>query len=132
MHNDYDDEFFINDDELAQDHQLTLLDEAKMKVLKYIEDLVPEMKSNLEFSELGNYQSNLQILSSQISILIELESADENLSEEEMEELIDATFKKTTELTYANLDDIIPDDEDSYSLAGQNDQDEEDEDGTDF
>ena len=126
------DDFFINDDELAADHQLTLLDEAKIKCLDRIIAITNECKLNLELSERGNFSNNLGILSSQISILIDLQAADEeNLSDEEMEEIIDRAFKSTTEITFANLNEIIPDDDDSVGIEDNSDKDDNS-DGTDF
>lgn len=128
------DDFFINDDELAADHQLTLIDEAKIRVLNRIEELTKECKVNLELSEFGNYENNMQIISSQVSILIDLQAVDtENMSDEEMEEVIDRAFKSTTEITFANLNEILPDEEEESSqLSGDTDGDDNFSDGTDF
>lgn len=126
-----DEEFFINDDELAADHQLTLLDEAKVNVLNYINTLSGELKSNLEYSEIGNYQANLEILSAQVGILIELESVDDsNMSEEEMQDIIERAMNKSTEITYANFNDILPENEEMKSVQTFDDDDSSD--GTDF
>lgn len=127
------DDFFINDDELAADHQLTLLDEAKIRVLNRIEELTKECKVNLELSEFGDYENNMHIISSQVSILIELQAVDtENMSDEDMEEVIDRAFKSTTEITFANLNEIIPDqEEDNIQNIGDTDEDDFS-DGTDF
>lgn len=134
FNNMYDDEeFFINDDELAADHQLTLLDEAKVNVLNYVTKLSEELKSNLEYSEIGNYQANLEILSAQIGILIELESVDDtNMSDEEMQDIIERAMNKSTEITYANMSDILPE-EKTMSVDDSSDGNEDSYDnGTDF
>lgn len=126
------DDFFINDDELAADHQLTLLDEAKIKCLERIIAIANECKLNLELSEKGNFSNNLGIVSSQVSILIDLQAADEeNLSDEEMEEVIDRAFKSTTEITFANLNEIIPEENDSVNVEDSSDEDDNSN-GTDF
>jgi len=124
------DDFFINDDELAADHQLTLLDEAKIKVLDYIIKLAQEMKSNLEFSEIGNYEANFSSVSSQFGILSDLSVDTSGMSDDDMEEIIENAFKKSTEITYSNMGNLLSEEEDTSISINPSDNIADD--GTDF
>ena len=103
-----DDDFFINDDELAQDNQLSIVDISKDKLLENIISIANDMKFNLKFNEKTDCESNLKILSTNLSSLITMFEIDETqLSEEEIQNQIDNIIRQTTELSFTNLDDIV-------------------------
>ena len=102
-----DEDFEFSDDDFAKDNQLTIIDEARKKVLDNIEKGAREAKLNLKFNETTDFRSNLNIITQNMSALVSLDDIDENLPEEEVQERIDKIIKMTTELTFANIDDVL-------------------------
>ena len=131
-----DDEFFLNDDELAADNQLSIVDDAKLKVLNYIIKVATEAKDNIKFNETTDASSNISLLSKQMSALISLDSEElEELSDEELYERVEAILRSTTELTLSNIDDVLPKQEDDFDDSGStnmNADDTDDDSGIDF
>jgi len=126
-----DDEFYLNDDDLAEDNQLTILDLAMEKVVDSIIKTASAIKTNIKFNEHGDRSSNINILSSLTSALIELDSEVVNdLSDEEVQQMIENVLKQTTELTFANIDKVIKDDDDEEQTSN-NDSDSFDDDTED-
>lgn len=130
-----DDEFFINDDDLAADNQLSIVDDAKLKVLEYIIKVATEAKDNIKFNESTDASSNISLLSKQMSALISLDSEElEELSDEELYERVEAILRSTTELTLSNIDDVLPKQEDDFDDSGSTNMnaDDDDDSGIDF
>lgn len=126
-----DEEFEFSDEEFAKDNQLTIIDEARKKLLDNIEKTAKEAKTNLKYNEASDFASNLNIISQNMSALISLDDIDENLPDEEVQERIDKIIKMTTELTFANIDDVLKneDEESGNTEVGTSGYDD---DGTDW
>jgi len=127
-----DDDFFINDDELAEDNQLTIVDVAKKGLLQTMKETIDKMLVNLDFNESNNAMTNTRLLCGYMDSLLKLQEIDlsDNLSDEEISEAIDQVLRSTTELTLTNINDVIPDEEPNEMAAIP--EDTTDDDGTDF
>lgn len=117
-----DDDFFLDDSELAQDNQMTIVDDAIYKSLDSMEKAITELKNNLKFNEQVDAMASLKILSMHLDSAIRLARIDEdNLSEEEVQEEIENVIKQTTELTFANINTVLPDEpDDSIDMSTLN------------
>lgn len=105
-----DDEFVLNDSDLANDNKPTILDEARLKVLECVTETSNKMRDNIKYNEKSNYENNLKILVNYQARLMDVEElATQKLSDEEYSEKIDKIFNDTTELTFSNIDDIVKD-----------------------
>lgn len=123
-----DDDFFLNDDELAEDNQITIVDTARTKLLESIIKSSKDMIDNLKFNEQSEAESNTRLISSYVDSLLRLGAVDlSQLSEEEAEEEIDKILKSTTELTFSNMNDVLPEEEPEISVEEESDE----SDGTD-
>lgn len=128
-----DDDFFLDGDELDMENNLTVIDNAKKEVLEHIEKLSNEMKMNLKFGEIVDYNNNLMAISRELDILIKLSSVeDQNLTDEEQLDIIKQAQRMTTELTFKNIDDFIEKDENNNEDVSSNNSDDDAGDGTDF
>ena len=130
-----DDEFFVNDDELAADNQPTTVDSAKDKVLDYIIEVAKKIKDNIKFNETTDASSNISLLSKQVDALISLDSKElEGLSDEELYERVEKIQRSTTELTLSNIDDVLPKQEEDFDDSGATNMngDDDDDSGIDF
>lgn len=120
-----DDDFFLNDDDLAADNQLSIVDEAKIKLAKEIEKVAKDLEENINYNEKSDSENNLRILSNHLTALISMFEIDTfNLSDEEVQERIDEVIKQTTQLTFANIDDVIPEMEESTDTEISDDNDD--------
>lgn len=120
-----DDDFFLNDDDLAADNQLSIVDEAKIKLAKEIEKVAKDLEENIKYNEKSDSENNLKILSNHLTALISMFEIDTfNLSDEEIQERIDEVIKQTTQLTFANIDDVIPEMEESTDTQVSDDNDD--------
>lgn len=125
-----DDEYFLDDEELAEDNRLTISDSARMDLLNSIIKSAQDMKDNLKFNEQSDAEHNLEMITNYVDCLIKVSQVDlEDLSEEEAEELIDKILRSTTELTFNNIDEVLPDVEPE---AEMNDDNSDDGDSTDW
>lgn len=125
-----DDEYFLDDEELAEDNRLTISDSARMDLLNSIIKSAQDMKDNLKFNEQSDAEHNLEMITNYVDCLIKVSQVDlEDLSEEEAEELIDKILRSTTELTFNNIDEVLPDEEPE---AEMNDDNSDDGDSTDW
>ena len=107
-----DGDFFIDDNELAEDNQMSMVDDAIMKSLNAMEKAIADMKQNLQFNEASDARHNLRIISMHLDSAIRLSDIDsEGLSEEEVFEEIEKVIKQTTQLTFSNMNDILPQEE---------------------
>lgn len=128
-----DDDFFLDGDELDMENNLTVIDNAKKEVLEHIEKLSNEMKMNLKFGEIVDYNNNLMAISRELDILIKLSSVeDQNLTDEEQLDIIKQAQRMTTELTFKNIDDFIEKDENNNEDVSSNNSNDDIGDGTDF
>lgn len=108
------DDFFIDDNELAEDNQMSLVDDAICKSIDAMEKVIKDLRSNLIFNEQKDARNNLRLLSMHLDAAIQLAGIDESeLSEEEVYDKIEAVIKQTTELTFTNMNDLLPKEEDS-------------------
>lgn len=107
-----DGDFFIDDDELAEDNQMSVVDDAIMKSLDAMEKVIADMKNNLKFNEQQDARHNLRILTMHLDSAIRLSEIDEKgLSDEEVFEEIEKVIKQTTQLTFSNMNDLLPQEE---------------------
>lgn len=126
-----DDDFFINDDELAEDNQETIIDISKTKLLDSLIKSANDMKGNLKFNEQSEAGSNLRMITSYVDSLLKLEQLDaEQFSDEEIEEEIDKILKSTTELTFGNINEVLPDEPEETKMIS--DDTSEGNEGTDW
>lgn len=125
-----DEDFFLNDDELAEDNQLSMVDSARLDLLNSIIKSANDMIENLKFNEQTEANSNTRILAGYLDNLIALGNVDINgLSEEEVYEIIENVMKSTTELTFGNMNEIIPDENKNENM---NSETHENDDGIDW
>lgn len=111
-----DDDFFLSDDDLGKDNQLSIVDDAKIKVLEEIKKSAHDIIENIKFNEKSDSVSNLRILSGLVGSLTDLFGVNsDDLADEEVQALIDNVLKATTELTFSNIDEIIKEDEENQS-----------------
>jgi hypothetical protein len=107
-----DGDFYIDDDELAEDNQMSLVDDAILKAVTSMEKALNDLKNNLKFNEQNDARHNLRILSMHLDSAIQLSRIEEDeLSEEEVYEAIENVIKQTTELTFSNMDELLPKEE---------------------
>lgn len=112
-----DGDFFIDDDELAEDNQMSVVDDAIMKSLDAMEKVIADMKNNLKFNEQQGARHNLRILTMHLDSAIKLSEINEReLSDEEVFEEIEKVIKQTTQLTFSNMNDVLPQTEPSAEL----------------
>lgn len=103
-----DEDFYFDEESLNADDQMSLLDEARHQLVLTMEKILNELKYNLKLGEPG-YDENLSALGSQLDILIELSSDDyDELSDEEQKDIIEKALKQSTEITFNNINEIIP------------------------
>lgn len=127
-----DDDFFLNEEELDAENQLTVIEKAQQDILSHMETLVGDLKLNLKFGEHSDFGNNLVAISRELDVLIKLTTADrDNLSDEEQLEIIKEAQKMSTELTFNNIDEFVEKDEEDNNEAGPSD-DFDIGDGTDF
>jgi len=125
-------DFEFSDDEFAKDNQLTIVDSARVMLLDNIEKAIKSCRQNLQFNEATDFQSNLNIISKNISAMLSLNEIDSNLPENEVQERIDKVIQMSTELTFSNIDTIIKDHNDDDDDTSQLDDLDEDTDETDW
>ena len=104
--------FSWNDDELAEDNQPTLVDSAIPWSLNLLKTLKAKMEDHIRFNEASEVLAQTEIMAGYMDSLIKLNTIDiEGLSDEEVYEEIDKVLKSTTELTFANMNEILPEEE---------------------
>lgn len=116
-----DDDFFINEDD-DKSLQLSIVEDAMVKVLDEIQELAISLKENLSYGEYNDFSHNLSKISSSLNLLIEIDQLnnDDTLSDEEKLEAIESvkpqigvmTLEKLAELktTYTTSEEEIKDD----------------------
>lgn len=107
-----DDDFFIDNDELAADEQLDIVDSTILKLTEQLKKTSEELALNIKLKEGSDADASLSIIAGLVNQIITLKSIDiENLSDEEIEEAINSAIKSTTELTFNNINNVLGDDE---------------------
>lgn len=103
-----DDDFFLDDDELSGESQLSMADEQKIKVLETIKTKIDETIANLKYSEKEEFKTNFSIIARYVSTIIDIEAMeqDENISEEELLEAIEHIEITVKELSFQDLREI--------------------------
>jgi len=105
--NDFED-FFLDGDGLENDAQLSIVDNAKLKVLETLKKVSQEAIDDLKMNDHASASSKAEMISSYTSLLLSLENIDEaNMPLSQQKELIDEVMKQTTELTLSNLDEVL-------------------------
>ena len=113
-----DDDFFLSDDELAEDNQLSIVDSARLDLLESIKTAVDNMIGNIKFNEQSDANNNCRIIAGYLDHLIVLGQIDTmGLSDEEVFEKIEEVMKSTTELTFKNIDDVLPEPEENSNMG---------------
>lgn len=113
--NDFDDDdFFLDKESIKSENQMTIAQETMYKILEYSEKLISQMKENLKFNEISDFERNYDVLSQRIAIINDIVVADD-LSDEEQQELIEKTLKNVTELDFDNMD-LFVEKEDSKKI----------------
>jgi len=109
MKNFEDDEFYLDDNELAQENSLSQVGLAKTQVLNCLEKAVKELKDNIKFNEKQEQEANLQLISNYTSALISLVEVenDPSTSDEEVAEYIKQILSQTTELSFSNMNEVL-------------------------
>lgn len=103
-----DDDFFLDDDELSSESQLSIADEQKIKVLETIKTKIDEAINNLKYSEKEEFKTNFSNIARYVSTIIDIEGMeqDENISEEELLEAIEHIEITVKELSFQDLREI--------------------------
>lgn len=113
--NDFDDDdFFLDKESIKSENQMTIAQETMYKILEYSEKLISQMKENLKFNEISDFERNYDILSQRIATISDIVVADD-LSDEEQRELIEKTLKNVTELDFDNMN-LFVEKEDSNKI----------------
>ena len=121
----FEDDFFINDNDLVSDNQPTLIDQAKMDLLNTIIEKANSMKESLILKETSEADNLLVVLSRYFDALIKLSELDitdsnEELSEE-IEKIINDIVVSTTKITLSNIDTVLPKVEENNENESNND-----------
>ena len=130
----FDDEFFLDDDELNEDVQLTIVDSARENLLKLIRDTSESALDSIKYNELSEVEAKVRIISNYLDKLLKLsQDAIQKLSDDEITELIEEVLKESTELTFENINDVLGlNDEDTEVITNQDDDSTKDDDALDF
>lgn len=107
-------EFDFSDSDFAKDNALSPVDDALLEMLKKVETGAHDAIENLKIN--NTCAAHEQIVSLFHDFLIiqeimEIEDTAEEVSEEEVEALLDKVMKASTKLTFANLNDVLRDDD---------------------
>lgn len=117
-------DFEFSDEEFAEDNTLTIVDNAKLEILKKMEETIAKLKSSIKLNEETDTESLTEILIGDTNIFLDLQQIDEdNASDEEITELVEAARMSSTKLTFANIDEIVQDQNDD---ADENEDSEDD------
>lgn len=101
-------DYFMNDDDLAAETQVSKADKEKIKILENMKKKIDEAIENLEYSEKTEYISNFSIISRYVSAIVRIESLESNpeFTEEELLEEIEKIEITVKELSFQDLRDI--------------------------
>jgi hypothetical protein len=100
-----DDDFELNEDELAAESQLSIADEEKIKILEVMKKKIIEAIDNLKYSEKEEYKANFAVISRYVSAIIDIEQMEQNpeISKEELLEAIEKIEITVKELSFQDL-----------------------------
>lgn len=103
-----DDEFFMDDNELNAETQISMADQQKIKVLENMKKKIDEAISNLTYSEKEEYSANFAIISRYVGAVIDIEGMEDDpeISEEQLLEEIEKIEITVKELSFQDLRDI--------------------------
>jgi hypothetical protein len=120
-----DDDFELNEEELAAESQLSIADEEKIKILEVMKKKITEAIDNLKYSEKEEYKANFAVISRYVSAIIDIEQMEQNpeISKEELLEAIEKIEITVKELSFQDLKQmeeksktvIVEDDEENKS-----------------
>lgn len=104
------DDFFLEDDDFAEENELTILDSAELDVLKCLKETVEKIETNIKFKEESEETYNLTVLGNYMDRLTMIyNTKGSNQSKEELEETLKEITRITTPLTFSNIDKVLPD-----------------------
>lgn len=110
-----DDDFYLDDADLADDTELSVVDDAKLKLLNKIENIVTELKDSVKFQETGEYNKKSETLERHISLLKELSYIEDpetdTIDNDKLKEILDSIDLDTGNYDILNLDTYATDDE---------------------
>jgi uncharacterized transporter YbjL len=107
-----DDEFFLDDNELNSESELTEAEKAMLKLLETINKKVEEAKDNLNLSEPSEYRQNILIISRYVGAITDIiamidgnaiTEEGEKLTEEQILEKIEEIELTAKELSFNDL-----------------------------
>ena len=103
-----DDEFFLDDDELSSESEMSMADEEKVKILTNIKSKIDEAIKNLKYSEKDEFKTNFSIVSRYITTIIDIQAMEENpeITEEELLEAIENIELTVKELSFNDLKEM--------------------------
>lgn len=103
-----DDEFFLDDNELSGESQMSVADEEKVKILNNIKAKIDEAIKNLNYAEKDEFKTNFSIVSRYITTIIDIQAMEENpeISEEELLEAIENIELTVKELSFNDLKEM--------------------------
>ena len=103
-----DDEFFLDGEELNNEHQLSITDTTKIKLLETIVKKASEAIDNIKHFETSEYKANLSNVNRYVGAIIEVEQLAQNqeVSEEELVEMLEKIELTAKELSFTDLKEI--------------------------
>ena len=110
-----DDDYSFNSDEINEDLQVTYLGSVRINALKAIIAKAEEICENIRLNENKNDALNSDLLLENFSLysqLTQLMKSAADHSDEEIEQLVDEIVKRTTKISFQNMDKILPDEDD--------------------
>lgn len=106
-----DEDFFIDNDDLTSDEQLDIIEATMLKLAETLEATSKELCLNLKLKEGSDAEASLSIISGIVSKLVNLQGINtDDLSDEEVEEVVEEALKCTTELTFNNINNVLSED----------------------
>lgn len=106
------DDFELNDEDLDDDAQLTIVDEAKLGAIEKIEEYTEKLKESVLFQNPGDYDANLKVLSRYITTLIDLNELERVETDQRIIcEKIKNINLHTETVSYENIERFKHDDE---------------------
>jgi hypothetical protein len=102
-------EFYLDGEELNKESQLSVYDETKVKLIEKIEKKLKECKDNLNYSERGEFETNLSIVIKQIEAVtnvMQLEEHKDQIDENKILEELERIQNSVKELSFNDLKEI--------------------------
>jgi hypothetical protein len=102
-------EFYLDGEELNNESQLTIFDKTKLKLIEAMEQKLKECKDNINYSEKGDFETNLTIVTKHLSAIasvVELDYHKEKLNDDEITEALEKIQKSVKELSFNDLKEI--------------------------